>query len=156
MKILFTFFNLFLLIINIYSIMFLNWIKDYKINWELKSFYSYMLLDIPIKKFYNSIEWQNIVIEKGSNVIIKEKNYMITKDTVISWIFEVVKNWETIKKTFNNLSIWELYNNQKELNNILITDFWKEKINEQIKLPITLIKSIIQWEYITWNYNEIN
>jgi len=155
MKLLLSLLNILLLLVNVYIIAFFFWIKDYKINWKIDSIYSYMLLEWPIKNMYNSIEWQNIVIEKGSNLIIKEKIYMITKDSIISWIFSIDKKWKIVKKPFKLLSLNEIYSAQKNLKSVVINSFWKEIMNSEILLNFKDIENIIKWNYIKGSNPEI-
>jgi len=147
MKILISIFNIVILIFNIYALLFLKWLNEYKVSWKLDNIYWYIFLEKPIKEIYDSIEWQNIIIEKGSNMIIKEKIYQINKDAIISWKMSVKKWTRQYDKSFENKSIWELYSNIRWLNKIQITKFWNDEITKYIELNKKDIENIVKWDF---------
>lgn len=156
MKVLFSLLNIIFIFFNLYVLVFFYGLHEYKITWKLNDIYSYMLLDWKIKTMYNSIEWQNIVIEKGSNLIIKEKIYMITQDTVIGWVFAIEKDWRIVKQEFKNKTLLEIYTSQKKLVNVIINSFWNDIMNNEISLSANQIKSSIQGNNIVDTMIEIN
>lgn len=146
MKILISLLNFFLILLNIYVLIFFYWLHEYKVTGKLNKIYSYVFLDWKIKTAYNSIEWQNIIIEKGSNIVVKEKVFMITQDTIIGWTFSIEKNWRVVKTKFSQKSLIELYTSQPKLLNVNINYFWINIMNTEIILNKKSIKSIIQWQ----------
>ena len=156
MKILISLLNFLLILVNVYVLIFFHWLHEYKITGKLDKIYYYILLDWKIKTVYNSIEWQNIVIEKGSNIVVKEKIYMITQDTVISWTFAIEKNWRIVKTKFSKRSLIELYTSQPKLLNVNINYFWRDIMKTEIILNKKSIKSIIQWQNFIEKSIELN
>lgn len=68
---------------NLMFILYTFWLKTYKVENELPSFYKYILLEGRIQRDFENFEGQNVLVEKGSNRVVKVQNYIITGDSVV-------------------------------------------------------------------------
>lgn len=160
MKILFIFFNLIIILINSFFIIYLYWLKEYKINGTIPNFYKYILLDSEIRNIWAKIEWQNILTEKWWIRIIKEQNFLLWKDSVISGtVISTKKIWgveKSITKEVNNQTLNDIYLNNEWLESLTIKKIWKTVISKLITLDNQSIINILKDnDSLNWNFNSL-
>lgn len=159
MRILFTLINLLLILVNLYFTLYFYWLKEYKINKTIPKFYSYILLDNEIKTISEKIEWQNILTEKWWIRIIKEQNYLLTKDSILSWELILEKKIgntsQKVKKTVTNQVLLDIYQKNKDLVSFTVTHFWENQISKLLILDKQTILNILQDtnEGNSWSFN---
>lgn len=160
MRILFTLFNLIIILINSYFLLYLNWLKEYKITKEIPTFYKYILLDSEIKKVWEQIEGQNILTEKGGIRIIKEQNFLLSKDTIISWTILINKKIGTLDKTITkdveNLTLSDIYINNEGIETLTIKKIGRTPITKLIVVDAESIVTILkESESLSWTFNSL-
>jgi len=160
MRILFTLFTLITILINSYFIVYLYWLKEYKVTNELPTFYKYILLDSQIKEIWSKIEWQNILTEKWGVRIIKEQNFLLSKDSIISWTLIINKKiWsieKAITKEIENMTLNDIYLNNEWLDTLTIKKIWKTSISKLVVLDSqTIINILKENDSLSWSFNSL-
>lgn len=160
MRILFTLFTLITILINSYFIVYLYWLKEYKVTNELPTFYKYILLDTQIKEIWSKIEWQNILTEKWGVRIIKEQNFLLSKDSIISWTLITNKKiWsieKAITKEIENMTLNDIYLNNEWLDTLTIKKIWKTSISKLVVLDSqTIINILKENDSLSWSFNSL-
>jgi len=159
MKILLTLLNLLLIFSLSYISLYFYWLKEYKLNTELPSFYKYLLLENKIIKLSTELEWQNLLTEKGWVKIIKKTTYLLNSNTIISW--EVIikkqlgKKVKEIKRTVTDKLLSDIYKQNTNLSSLVIQQIWRTKISKFLSLSKEDLLKILQEDASLWSFNTL-
>ena len=152
LKLLWTLLGLIIMIFNVTIIIYISWLKTYNVNWELPSFYKYMFLDEKIKKDFEDLQGQNVLVEKGSNRIVKIQNYILSTDSICSGF--LLKKWKKWKINFENEKIWSLIKKHKDIEQVVLQKFGDLQIqafitlkNKELQILNKSTKNFIQGKY---------
>lgn len=153
-KLLFWMFLVVFIVINISLISYIYGLRTYKIEGTLPSFYKYTLLENKIKEDFEDLKGQNVLVEKGSNRIIKVENYNITAESIISG--NLVRESKKEPITFENDTVLSLTKDYNDIKSINIEKFGTKKIDKFIVLSSSTINTLIKKEnFIEWNYPKL-
>jgi len=130
-----------LTITNLGVVIYLSGLKTYKLEGELPKFYSYTLLEGKIKEDYEDLRGQNVLVEKGSNRIIKVENYNITGESLVSG--SLIRESNTVPLLFENESIIALSKNYSDINSVTVEKLGNKNIDQFLVLTPNQINSLV-------------